>query len=135
MVDADAVHVPEELGKIATRLSCVRTEGFGDWFPQREAIIDLFEVVRKTTGRAHYAEVSLFINAALVWQATKNGREIPDREFDADSLKMIVKRDKQRQAAIAKKRAKVKKRLKSLSVEPSPRQMLGLAPRRSTPPD
>lgn len=128
MVDADAVHVPEELRKIAARLSCVRTEGFRDWFPQRQAIIDLLELVRKTTCRAHYAEVSLLINAALVWQATKNGREIPDREFDADSLKMIVRRDKQRQAAIARKRAIVKKRLKFLSVEYSPRQMLGLDP-------
>ena len=101
MVDAGAVHAPEELENIAAKLSCVRTEGFGDWFPQREAIIDLLETVRTATGRAHYAEVSLLINAELVWSAAKSGREIPDMQFDSDSLKMIAKRDKERQAALA----------------------------------
>jgi hypothetical protein len=112
-VDANAFHAPEELVNIAARLSCISTEGFGDWFPQREAIIDLFELVRKTTGRPHYAQVCLLINAQIVWRAEKKGRAI-EKEFDPDSLKMIVRRDKQRQAAIARKRAKVKKRLKSL---------------------
>jgi hypothetical protein len=128
MVDADAIHVPEELMNIAARVSCLSTTGFGDWFPQREAILDLLELVQTATGRPHYVEVSLLINAELVWAAAKHGRPIPDMAFDPDSLKMIVKRAKQRQAAITKKRSEMKKRLKSLSVQRSPRQMLGLDP-------
>jgi hypothetical protein len=114
MVDADVLSVPEELRRIAAKLSCVRPEGLGDWFPQRDAIIDLLELVRTTTGRAHYVEVSLLINAQLVWNATKHGQSVPDLEFDADSLKMIVKRHKQRQAAKVKKRAELERMLKSI---------------------
>jgi hypothetical protein len=128
IVEADAVHVPEELKRIAAKLSCVRIEGFWEWFPQREAILVLLEQVRTKTGRAHYAEISALINAELVWRAAKNGRSIPEMKFDRDSLKMIVKRGKQRQAAIVRKRSEVKKRLESLSVEYSPRQMLRLDP-------
>lgn len=121
MVGANASHAPEELVNIAARLSCISTEGFGDWFPQREAIIDLFELVRKTTGRPHYVEASLLINAELVWRAEKKGRAIPHKEFDPESLKMIVRREKLRQAAVARKRRKIRKRLKSPSMAYSPR--------------
>lgn len=127
LIDADVLSVPEELQKIAAKLSCVRTEGFGDWFPQRDAIVDLLELVRTTTGRAHYVEVSLLINAQLVWNAAKHGRPIPDMEFDPDSLKMIVKRHKQRQAAKVRKRAELEKMLKSIeSMKYSTEQFFGL---------
>jgi hypothetical protein len=114
MVDANAVHAPEELVNIAARLACISTEGFGDWFPQQEAIIDLFELVRKTTGRPHYVEISLLINAELIWRAEKKGRAIPDKEFDPESLKMIVKREKERQAAIVRKRSEMKQKVESI---------------------
>lgn len=130
MVDVDVIHAPEDLIKIAVRLSCISTEGFGDWFPQREAIVELLEFVRKTTGRHHYAEVSLLINAELVWRAEKHGRTISESQFDPESLKMIVNRDKTRRAKVARKRSEIEKRLKSVSMSmaPSPRQMLGLDP-------
>src|SRR5205823_2901784 len=103
MVNAGAIHAPEELEGIAAKLSGIRTLGIGAWFPQRESIIDLLELVRTTTGKAHYAEVSWLINAALIWNATKNGREIPDLKFDRDSLKMIFKRHKLRLTASVRK--------------------------------
>jgi len=109
MVEAGAVHVPEELENIAAKLSSVRTQDFWEWFPQREAILELVEQVRTATGRPHYTEVSLLINAELIWVAAKNGRAVPDLKFDSDSLKMIVKRDKQRQALRDRRRSEVKR--------------------------
>jgi hypothetical protein len=129
MVDADTFRVPEELEKIAAKLSCISTEGFGDWFPQRDAIIDLLEQVRTTTGRAHYPEISTLINAELVWRAEKNGKLVPNMQFDADSLKMIFKRQKARQAAVARKRSEMKQKVEAIeSVQYSPRQIFGLDP-------
>jgi len=129
MVDAEALYVPEELQNIAGRLSCVCTEGVGEWFLQRDAIIDLLEHVRTATGRPHYAEVSLLINAELIWRATKNGRTIPDMVFDPDSLKMIVKRHKRRQAASVKKRSEMKQKAKRIkSMEYSPEHIFGIDP-------
>ena len=61
MVDADAIHVPEELMNIAARLSCLNAAGFGDWFPQQEALLDLLDLVRTATRRPHYVEVSLLM--------------------------------------------------------------------------
>ncbi len=124
MVDADVLSVPEELQRIAAKLSCVRTEGLGDWFPQRDAIVDLLELVQTTTGRAHYVEVSLLINAQLVWNAAKYGRPIPDMKFDPDSLKMFAMRHKQREAAKASKRAEVEKQLKSIESTKYPAEQL-----------
>jgi hypothetical protein len=128
MVDAHAFHAPEALANITARLSCISTEHFGDWFPQREAVLGLLELVRRTIGRPHYVEVSSLINAELVWRAEKNGGAIPDRAFDPENLKMIVKREKERQAAVAEKRSKTKERVTSLSVAYSPRQTSGLDP-------
>ena len=129
MADAHALRVPEELQNIAGRLSCICTEGFGEWFPQREAIMDLLEHVRTSTGRPHYTELSLLINVELIWHDTKNGREIRDMVFDPESLKMIFKRYNQRQAAVAKKRSATNKEAESLkSVEYSLEQMWGIGP-------
>jgi len=48
-------------------------------------------------------------------------------EFDPDSLKMIVKRHKQRQAAKVRKRAELEKMLKSIeSMKYSTEQFFGL---------
>jgi hypothetical protein len=108
MAQAGADSAPEELENIAAELSCVRTEGFSDWFPQRETIIDLLELVRTATGRPHYAEVYELINAALVWHATKNRRPIPDPQFDPDSLKMLFRRHKQRETARLRKQSETR---------------------------
>jgi hypothetical protein len=108
MVEADAYSVPEELENIASKLSRVCTEGFGEWFPQREAVLDLLELVQRTTGRPHYAEVSALINAELVWQAAVYGGELPDPQFDPDSLKMLFKRHKQRETARLRKQSETR---------------------------
>lgn len=103
MLDADCYHIPEELENIAERLSHTRTKGFGDWHPQRDALLDLLEHTRLSTGRYHYSEVSLLLNAELVWRALKYNRPVPDFRYDIDSLKMIVQRwTKEHRAEIAR---------------------------------
>lgn len=111
MVEANAFHVPEELLDIAVRLSLVPTEGVCEWHPQREAILDLLELVRTSTGRCHYREVATLIEAERVWVELKNKRPIPDIKFDADGLKMILQRHKQRQAREENRRKKLKEAL------------------------
>lgn len=106
MVDANCFHVPEELCDIAKRLSRVQTKGFGDWNPQREALLDLLDHVHSSTGRYHYAEVSALINAELVWRALKHEQPPPELRHDVDSLRMIVQRaKKQKQAEDARRRS------------------------------
>jgi hypothetical protein len=96
MTDAEAFRVPEELEDIVGRLSLVSTAGFAEWNPQREAILDLLDLVRSTTGRYHYQEVAQMIEGQRLWVAAKYQRPFPDMKFDADSLKMILRRHKQR---------------------------------------
>jgi len=90
MMEADAYHVPEQLWSIAQRVSSISTKGFQEWHPQREALLDLLDLVRRSTGRYHYGEVSLLLNAEQIQRAVA-------LRFDVDSLKMIVQRDRQRQ--------------------------------------
>jgi len=56
----------------------------------REAILDLLDLVHRTTGRYHYSEIADLINAAYCWQAIRKGEEIPDMQYDVARLKMIV---------------------------------------------
>jgi len=106
MTEASCFHIPEELEEIAERLSRIRTKGFRDWNPQREAILDLLDHVRSSTGRYHYEEVSLLINAELVWRAMKRKQPPPEPRHDVDSLKMIIQRwKKERRAQSVKLRA------------------------------
>lgn len=102
MVQADCIRVPEELEEIAGRLSRIQVQGYADWHPQREALLDLLDHVRSSTGRYHYAEISDLINAESTWRAMKRGQPPPDFQHDADSLKMMVQRwRKERRAQIA----------------------------------
>ena len=101
--DTNCLLAPEELKDLAHRLSKVKTRGLAGWNPQREAIRDLLDHVRTSTGRYHYAEVSLLINAERTWRAMKHDRPLPELSHDVDSLKMIVQRwNKERRAASAK---------------------------------
>ena len=92
LLDAGCLRIPEELKDIEERLSRVEVSGYADWHPQREAILDLLDHVRSSTGRYHYAEVSTLINSDIAWRAIKKGEPIPDLRNDVDSLKMIVQR-------------------------------------------
>src|SRR5205823_4044949 len=74
MTEAQAFHIPEELEDIAVRLSLVSVEGFNDWNPQKEAILDLLELVKSSTGRHHYQEFACLIEAERLWVETKNNR-------------------------------------------------------------
>lgn len=107
MVEADAHSVPKELAYIASKLARIRTEGFGEWSPQRDAILDLLEHVERRTRRPHYSEISVLINAELVWQAAVYRYELPDPQFDPDGLKMLFKRHKEREAARIKRRTEM----------------------------
>ena len=99
MAEADCVHIPEELEEIASRLSRLRVKGYADWHPQREVILDLLDHVRSSTGRYHYVEVSILINAEVAWRALKRGEVPPEIRHDVDSLKMIVQRWKREHRA------------------------------------
>jgi len=99
VVQADCFQVPEELEDIAHRLSRISVKGFADWNPQREALRDLLDHVRSATGRYHYAEISLLINAELTWRALKHKRPLPEFRHDVDSLKMMVQRWKKERRA------------------------------------
>jgi len=69
------------------------------------------------------------LRAELVWRATKKDQTIPDLEFDPDSLKMIVKCHKRRQAALARKGCEMKEKARSIkSMEYSPEQIFGIEP-------
>lgn len=103
MVEADCIHIPEELEEIAGHLSRVRVKGYANWHPQRGAILDLLDHVRSSTGRYHYAEVSILINAEIAWRALKRGEAPPEITHDVDSLKMIVQRwRRERRAKLSK---------------------------------
>lgn len=96
LVDAQCIHSPEELREIAMRLSRVRTKGYAHWNPHREALLDLLEQVKSTTGRYHYAEISDLINAFYAYNSLKHRRKMPDELiYDVDSLKMILSRQRQ----------------------------------------
>ncbi|HLE61635.1 MAG TPA: hypothetical protein VI750_00785 [Pyrinomonadaceae bacterium] len=109
MVEANCFHMPEELNTMVERLSCVAVKGFGEYYPQREAVLDALELVKTSTGRYHYTEVSTLINAERVWRALKNGKPIPEPSHDVDALKMIVQRHKKsiRESAAKDKQASV----------------------------
>jgi hypothetical protein len=97
MAEAKCMHIPEELEEMARNLSRVRVRGFADWYPQREAIIDLLDHVRSHMGRYHYEDVSTLINAEIAWRALKRGEVPAELSHDVDSLKMIVQRWKREQ--------------------------------------
>ena len=96
LAEANCMDIPEELENTAERLLKIPTQGLAEWSPQREAILDLLNHVRSSTGRYHYAEVSTLINAERVWRALKNRRPIPELSHDVDSFKMIVQRHNKR---------------------------------------
>jgi len=103
MVEADCVHIPEELEEIANRLSRIQIKGYADWHPQRESLLDLLDHVRSSTGRYHYGEVSDIINGEMTWRAMKYGQPLPEFEYDLDNMKMMVQRwRKADRASIAK---------------------------------
>lgn len=54
MTDAEAFRVPEELEDIVGRLSLVSTAGFAEWNPQREAILDLLDLVHRPVSSLQY---------------------------------------------------------------------------------
>ena len=116
MVEAGAYSVPEELETIAGKLSRDSTEGFGDWFPQRENIIDLLELIERATGRPHYNEVCDLLNAELIWRASLERWEIPEPQFDPDTLKMMFNRYKKREAARIRKRSEVNNEVHEVNV-------------------
>jgi hypothetical protein len=92
MLDSAAYHCPEGLLEMANQLTQTRTQGFGDWHPQREAILGLLHLVESETGRYHYPQVSNLINAEMVWKARVYKQPIPEPRFDVDSLKMMIQR-------------------------------------------
>lgn len=47
MVEANCVHMAEELEVLAERLSSVAVKGFGEYYPQREAILDALDLVKQ----------------------------------------------------------------------------------------
>ena len=92
LAQADCLRLPEEFEGIVERLSRVQAKGYADWYPQRNAIIDLLEHVHSCTGRYHYPEVSTLINAEIAWWALKREEPAPEIRHDVDSLKMIIQR-------------------------------------------
>lgn len=99
LIEAGCMHIPEELQKMAWRYSRVRVKGYTSWYPGREAVLDLLDHIHSSTGRYHYAEVSLLINTEATWRALKRGQDSPEVIFEVDSLKMLVQRWKREQAA------------------------------------
>jgi hypothetical protein len=99
VVAAGCYHFPEELYRMVECLSNIRLEGYGEWNPQREAILDLLDHVRSATGRYHYNEVSMLINARLVKTAVERRQCLPDLRYDVDSLRMLIQRYKKECAA------------------------------------
>lgn len=107
VTEAGCYHFPEQLREMAQAVMRIDLKGYGEWNPQREAILDLLEHVRISTGRYHYAEVSTLINARLTRSAAERKQPWPDFKFDIDCLRMMVQRQKRRyEADIAKWRTK-----------------------------
>ncbi len=88
MVDAKCIHTPEESRNIAKRLSQVCTKNFGCWHPHREAMLDLLEHVRESTGRYQYGEVSDVINAAYCWPALRQKHPLVTEMLSGDAHRM-----------------------------------------------
>ena len=94
MASAKCYKIPEELEAIAERLSGVVVKRSGEWNPFRDAILDALVLVKESTGRYHYAEVSTLINAYQVRRALTRGLPIPEHSYEVDALKMLVQRHK-----------------------------------------
>jgi hypothetical protein len=86
----------EEIAKMVARLSSVAIREIGEVNVQREALLNLLEHVKLTTGRYRFAEVSALINAERIWYAMTNKAPVPELSHDVDALKMVVQRHKKR---------------------------------------
>lgn len=98
-VQAQSATVHAELRRIAARLSKAARIHARKLNPHREAILDLLDSVRTTTGRYHYSEVADLINAAVYRYALVHRKVLPDFACDVDGLKAMMQRQKKPHAA------------------------------------
>lgn len=100
-VDAGCIRAPEELRDIAKRIDAAHKLQPSKHNSHRAAIIDLLDQIQRTTGRYHYSQVADLINAAYCWPAIRRGEDLPDPSYDVDSLKAMIRRQKQIDSAKA----------------------------------
>ncbi len=94
-VEARCIRAPEELRHIAKRIDAARKLQPSKHNSHRAAIMDLLDQIRMTTGRYHYSQVADLINARYCWEAIRRGVDPPDPGYDVDSLKGMIRRQKE----------------------------------------